>query len=72
MTKRLDIGKVSRITYATVPTNADMIVYEVYYIVRDHPLLNRDDRAEDDPTITLPELDFSVWDSPLFEKWRKE
>jgi excinuclease UvrABC nuclease subunit len=69
MTKPLDISGVSRIMYAEVPTEADMNLYEVYYIVKEHPILNADDRASDDPTVLLPELSFKQWENSLFQKW---
>ena len=38
-----------------------MNLYEIYYILRLHPPLNVDDKARDDLSVTLPELEWEGW-----------
>ncbi len=70
--KAVDIFRVTRIECAEFATCADMYLYEIYYINRLHPLLNRDDAAEDELTVSLPEVEFREFDCDLMEKWKAE
>ena len=45
MHKLIDIFSVTHIETATCQTEADMFLYEIYYINRFKPALNRDDKA---------------------------
>jgi Nuclease subunit of the excinuclease complex len=72
MHKKIDIFFVSRIEIAECRTEADMFLYELYYINKFRPALNRDDKAQDELTVSLPELDFKEYICPLMEKWKKE
>ena len=56
--KAIDIFSVTRIESAQFQTCADMYLYEIYYINTLHPMLNRDDAAPDELTVTLPEVPF--------------
>ena len=62
---------VKKIEFAMCNTEADMIVYETYYINKHHPKLNVDAKAEDVLTISLPELN---WKPYMFhtelQEWR--
>ena len=49
-----------------------MFLYEIYYINRFKPALNRDDKAGDELTISLPELEFSLYLCGLLDKWKGE
>ena len=49
-------NSVKKIEYAICASEADMCLYEVYYINLFHPSLNVDAKAEDCLTVTLPEL----------------
>jgi hypothetical protein len=49
-----------------------MYLYEIYYINMLHPLLNRDDSAPDELTVTLPEVAFTAFECNLMEKWKAE
>ena len=49
-----------------------MNLYEIYYILRLHPPLNVDDKARDDLSVTLPELEWKEFTTPLWEGWRQE
>lgn len=70
--KGIDIFQVTRIEYAEFPTCADMYLYEIYYINKLHPLLNRDDAAQDELTVALPEAAFAAFDCDLMDKWKAE
>ena len=50
MHKLIDIFSVTHIETATCQTEADMFLYEIYYINRFKPALNRDDKAGDELT----------------------
>ena len=47
MHRTVHIDQVSKIEYATLQTEADMNLYEIYYILKYHPPLNVDDKARD-------------------------
>lgn len=68
----IHIPAVTRIEYAFLPTEADMLVMEAFYINRLKPALNRLEMAEDPLTIELPELSFSVYQSPQLDQWKTE
>jgi hypothetical protein len=70
--KAIDIFKVTRIEYAEFPTCADMYLYEIYNINKLHPLLNRDDAAEDELTVALPEAAFAEFHCDLMDKWKAQ
>lgn len=72
MHKLIDIFSVSHIETATCRTEADMFLYEIYYINKFKPALNRDDKARDELTISLPELEFSTYSCRLIDKWKRE
>ena len=72
MHKLIDIFSVTHIETATCQTEADMFLYEIYYINRFKPALNRDDKAGDELTISLPELEFSLYSCGLLDKWQGE
>lgn len=72
MHREIHIEQVSKIEYATFQTEADMNVYEVYFINLWHPALNRDDKARDALTITLPPVEWVEWTTRLWDKWKKE
>ena len=72
MHRTIDIEMVSRVQYAEFPTEADMNLYEIYFILTRHPPLNVDDKTRDYPTVTLPDVEWKDWYSPIFERWKKE
>lgn len=72
MHRVIDINRVTRIEYAEFPTVADMYLYEIYYINRLKPTLNVDDLANDDITVSLPEVPFIEYTCPLMERWKEE
>ena len=49
-----------------------MNLYEIYFILKEHPPLNVDDKTRDYPTVTLPPVEWKEFTTPLWEKWREE
>ncbi len=72
MHRAINIEQVSKIEYATFKSEADMYLYEIYFINLWHPALNRDDKASDTLTVTLPEVNWMPFSTNLWEKWRRE
>ena len=72
MHRTISIDRVSKIEYASLPTAADMNLYEIYYILKEKPPLNVDDKEKDNLTVTLPELEWQLFETPLWAKWEKE
>ena len=73
MHKKIDIFSVSRIEVAECKTEADMFLYEIYYINKYKPTLNKDDKSKEKLTIELPELDFkTLHNEEIMEKWKNE
>lgn len=67
--KQLDIREIGKIEFAEFQTEADLYLYEIYYINLLHPKLNRDDKAKDDLTVTLPEAHWRCFETELISKW---
>lgn len=67
--RKLDIFKISKIEYAEFKTEADMFLYEIYFINLYKPLLNNDDKAKDYLTLSLPEPSWKPYIPPMFNKW---
>lgn len=72
MHRAIDIHNVTRIEYTELPTEADMFLYEIYFINRWKPPLNRDDKAGDDLSISLPDLEWSVFTPANWERWKTD
>lgn len=72
MHRTLDIFQISRIEFSELATEADMNLYEIYYILCTHPALNVDDKTRDYPTVVLPELKWTEWKTHLWTKWLDE
>ena len=53
------ISNVSKIEYAEFLSEADMNLYEIYYINLLKPPLNCDDKAKDELTVSLPDVDWN-------------
>lgn len=68
--KKLDISLVSKIEKTECQTEADMYLYEIYYINKYKPRFNTDDKSPEILTVSLPELKFEEWTSPLWESWK--
>lgn len=72
MHRCININLVTKIEYATFPTEADMNLYEIYFINKLKPMLNVDDKTSDELTVTLPDVEFKVFDCHLWDKWKAE
>lgn len=73
MHKKIDVLQVSHIEISECKTEADMFLYEIYYINKLKPALNKDDKSKEELSIVLPELDFTVLhNEKLMEKWKRE
>jgi excinuclease UvrABC nuclease subunit len=70
MHKQIEIGQVVKIEYALCKSEADMFVYEVYYINKFKPALNQDDKARDKLSIKMKDLIFNEFECNLMEKWK--
>lgn len=69
--KTIDINCVSKIEYAEFKTEADAFLYEIYYINKYKPPINKDDKACDELTVSLPDVKFKIWKTHLWDKWKK-
>lgn len=72
MHRTIFIDQVTKIEYAEFQSEADMNVYEVYFINLYKPPLNCDDKAKDDLHIQLPEVEWKVFTTHLWDKWKSE
>ena len=72
MHRTIDINQVTKIEYHEFDTEADMNLYEIYMILTLHPPLNVDDKTRDYPTVTLPAIDWQIFSTPLWEKWKQK
>lgn len=72
MHRTIAIEQVTKIEYARFQTEADMNLYEIYFILKEKPPLNVDDKARDQLTIELPPVEWKVFTTPLWEKWLAE
>ena len=72
MHRIIDIDHVSRIEYTEFATEADMNLYEIYYILTLKPPLNVDDKTRDYPTVTLPDVAWNYFSPLLWDKWREQ
>lgn len=72
MHRAISIGQVTKIEYASFTTEADMNLYEIYYILKWHPPLNVDDKTKDYPTVDLPDVSWTEFKTPLWDKWTDE
>lgn len=70
MYRIIDIDAVTKIEYAEFKTRADMYLYEIYYINKLKPHFNCDDKAKDELTVVLPEIEFKEYECNLIDKWK--
>ncbi len=68
----LDLERVSKIEYATLPSQADCFVYKAYLVNSLKPIYNKSDRARDvlSPGIVLSELNWVQYSNPILDKWK--
>lgn len=72
MHRAIDIHNVTRIEYTQLATEADMNLYEIYFINLWKPPLNIDDKAGDNLTIVLPDLQWEPFVPSHWEDWKKQ
>lgn len=72
MVRKLEIDKISKIEYINLKTEADMFLYEIYFINLWHPKLNRDDKAKDELTVSLPDIEWKEFSTKLWENWKQK
>lgn len=72
MHRVIDIHNVTRIEYTMLSTEADMNLYEIYFINLWKPPLNIDDKAKDNLTICLPDLPWQEFVPQNWEEWKKK
>lgn len=72
MHRAIDIHNVTKIEYVMLQTEADMNLYEIYFINLWKPSLNVDDKARDNLTISLPELKWKPFIPTNWESWKKK
>ena len=72
MHREIDIHQVTKIEYATFQSQADMNVYEVYLINLWKPPLNKDDKAHDNLTFQIPDVEWKLFQTHLWNKWEQE
>lgn len=72
MMRTFNIDLISKIEQAELPTEADMFLYEIYYINLWKPALNVDDKAHDNLTLHLPDLQWTEFTTPLMSKWKEQ
>lgn len=71
MHRAIDIHNVTKIEYVTLSTEADMNLYEIYFINLWKPALNVDDKARDSLTIFLPGLRWKPFTPTNWEDWKR-
>lgn len=72
MYRSISIDNISKIEYAEFQTEADMNLYEIYFINLWKPALNVDDKCTDNLTVSLPSVEWRLFQTPLWEKWKSE
>lgn len=72
MMRTFNVNLISKIEFAELPTESDMFLYEIYYINKWKPALNVDDKAHDELTLCLPELNWTEFTTPLMDKWKEQ
>ena len=72
MHRKLSINLISKVEYAEFESEADMNLYEIYFILMLHPALNVDDKTRDFPTVHLPEVEFKEAHFRMWERWKSE
>lgn len=72
MHRKIDIDLVSRIEFCQFTTQADMYLYEIYFINKYKPPLNCDDKASDELTVVLEEPRWELFSTALWDRWKEE
>lgn len=68
----INLLRVTKLEYAEFQSEADMFLYEIYYINKLKPLLNCDDCAKDELSVTLPEAEFRPFECSKIDQWKDQ
>ena len=68
--RTLSLNITCKVEYTLCKTEADMNLYEIYYINLYKPTLNVDDKCKDDMTVSLPDLEWIEWKDDIINKWK--
>lgn len=71
MHRILNIDLISKVEFHEFDSEADMNLYEIYYILLLHPVFNVDDKTKDYPTVRLPEVEFTTATFKKWEEWKE-
>lgn len=72
MHRSISVNLVTKIEYVELPTEADMNLYEIYFINLWKPSLNIDDKCKDSLTVRLPDVEWKTFTTPLWDKLKIE
>ena len=72
MHRSISINLVTKIEYAEFSTEADMNLYEIYFINLWKPPLNINDKCKDNLTVSLPDVEWKTFTTHLWDKWKNE
>lgn len=70
MHRTINIHNVTKIEYAEFHSEADMNLYEIYFINLWKPPLNVDDKAKDELSISLPDCEWAEFIPKNWEQWK--
>lgn len=70
--KPIYVECVERIEYAFLPTEADLLVAEAFYLNKLKPALNQAGIARDTLNIDLPDIKFSIYECEELPKWKEQ
>ena len=68
----ISIDQVTKIEYAEFKSEADMLVYEIYFINLYKPPLNHNDKSKDELHVILPDIEWKLFRKNLWIKWKDE
>lgn len=71
MHRAIDIHNVTKIEYTEFQSEADMNLYEIYFINLWKPPLNVDDKAKDELSIVLSNCEWKAFVPKNWEEWKK-
>lgn len=72
MHRSINIDLVTKIEYAEFQSEADMNLYEIYFINLWKPHLNVDDKCKDELSVRLPEVVWKEFTTHLWDKWKSD
>ena len=72
MHRILNIDLISKVEFHEFDSEADMNLYEIYYILLLHPVFNVDDKTKDYPTVQLPAVEFTTATFKKWDIWKEE